>query len=74
MTYTETLNYLDHMKRDLEVDLQRLKQYNQLWDYAEVCTNIRHLCESLTSFQDALLELRERKGDNASTTIQDNIR
>ena len=35
MTYTETLNYLDHMKRDLEVDLQQLKQYNQLWDYAK---------------------------------------
>ena len=74
MTYTETLNYLDHMKRDLEVDQQRLKQYDKLWDYVEVSNHIADLHFALCNFQDTLLELRDRKGDNASTEIQDNVR
>ena len=73
MNYTEALNYLDHMKRDIQMDLERLKQFQWLWDYSELQRNATDLKFAIANMQDTLLDLRDRKGDNASTEIQDNI-
>ena len=73
MNYTEALNYLDHMKRDIQMDLERLHQFNALWDYAELKRNTIDMLYAISNMQDTLMDLRDRKGDNAGTTIQDNL-